>query len=325
MDHRGFFALRPAIIKTSRARHPLVRGDTLAPPSQPVGVRRSILPHWVTRSAPGRLDSADDKESPRRTEMMLDEMTLENIPNATTLSLMRARARDLSATYTRLVRIKYPNDGHLFAWRSPERGGDDSARFRVLSKYIGERIEEIARVKADVMENKEWRKRYKLASRSSGVLVKQMRVIHQAIVSELAKRKRDDTECDYGGAKAHCQPPAQAVGISESTGYNGPLFPEQYREDVERIDREMRADDLGIRKPTANERRVAARTNAYGRGDFESVANHDKDIHWHLTVKRTARHRRKIRKQGLRCYIGRRGYNSTPDPRSDDEGGSPIA
>ena len=106
MDHRRAIPPRSTIIKHSRARHPLIRGDTLAPPSRPFGVRRTVLPHWVTRSAPGRLDESEAKETPRRTEMILDETTLESISNASTLSLMHARARDLCATYTRLVRVK---------------------------------------------------------------------------------------------------------------------------------------------------------------------------------------------------------------------------
>ena len=45
-------------------------------------------------------------------------------------------------------------------------------------------------MKAEIMANKEWKRHYKRASRSSGTLARHMRCIHQATVTELANRNR---------------------------------------------------------------------------------------------------------------------------------------
>ena len=122
--------------------------------------------------------------------MLLDEMTEENIPKATTPSLMRARARDFCSQYTRLIRVKNPGDSASFAWRFPEGIGSESTRINILSKSITEKIQEIERLKADITANKDWKRRYKSAFRSSVALTKHMRRILQAIVTQLANRNR---------------------------------------------------------------------------------------------------------------------------------------
>ena len=71
------------------------------------------------------------------------------------------------------------------------------------------------------------------------------------------------------------------------------MFPEQYKIDNERIERHMRMEELGLREPTANEKRQAARTRALVNGEFETVMEFDKHNEFRLSIARASRKRKK--------------------------------
>ena len=281
MDHRRAIPRRSTIIKHSRAHHPVIRADALAPRSQPFGACRTVLPHWVTRSAPGRLDESETKETPRRTEIMLDEMTLESIPNASSLSLMRARARDLCATYTLLVRVRYPNDSNLFFSRSPERGGDDSTRYRFLAKYIVEKIQELSARK---------RTSWRIRSGRSGTNVRCSHETHESHtlgycygVGETQARWHRVWRAERQGASMLFRPGGCDV-------WGQPLQWSIVSWAIPSRCWAHRSSDssgwLGSTKTNCEREASWSKNNAYARGDFELVVNPDKSIHLHGMVHR---------------------------------------
>ena len=275
--------------------------------------------------------------TPRRYDMLVDEMNLENVRNASTISLLRARARDLYAHFGRYAIARYPEDKNDFDWSTPEGHGTVHEREQALWKYINGKLVQIRNIRREGMSAKEWRESYKRLNREGGELIKRQRLLHQAIVTELLKRPHVDdipkgaspssvNQSNPSSIRAHDNGIAQATrhaGGSFISGRN--FYPDQYDEQLRRIELRQQAEDMGIRSPTPHEKRIATRNRAYQSGDFDTVVDHDKDIEWHRAVDRAARLRHKKRKRNLRQYIRCRGYNAVPDPRSDDEDDTPVA
>ena len=67
---------------------------------------------------------------PSRTDVTYDELPVDNIPNATTISLLRERERDLYAQCMRMFRCLNPGVAHQFVFHSKEGTGDSSVRVR---------------------------------------------------------------------------------------------------------------------------------------------------------------------------------------------------
>ena len=84
-----------SIIKNNRRRSALINGSTLHPRVAPV-----------------------------RMELDIDELAMETIPTASTLSLLRLRARELRARRVRLLRCLFGTQVQPFRWIPPEGNGD---------------------------------------------------------------------------------------------------------------------------------------------------------------------------------------------------------
>ena len=133
-----------------------------------------------------------------------------------------------------------------------------------------------------------------------------------AIVQELSRREKEEAEAE--GARA----PEASSGIERSTPTI--LYPSQYAADVARIQRELDADEYGVTKPFRGEKLVAARANAFERGDMAAVASVDASIAQRQATRRATRHRKKARKAAVAAQMRDCAFkNRTPDLLSDDE------
>ena len=124
--------------------------------------------------------------------MLLETMNLDNVRNASTLSLLRARSRDFYAKFGRYIIARYPEDKEQFSWCPPEGRGSVVDRERVLWGYIESEMRQIQNIHREVMGWKEWRDRYIPLNQSGGELVKRQRLLHQEIVKELPYRLHPD-------------------------------------------------------------------------------------------------------------------------------------
>ena len=89
---------------------------------------------------------------------------------------------------------------------------------------------------------------------------------------------------------------------------------------VARIQKELDAEDHGVPKPSRGEKLVAARANAFERGDVEAVASVDATISKRQATIRAAHNRRKARKAVAAAQMRDYAFQSrTLDPLSDVE------
>ena len=270
--------------------------------------------------------------------MTYDELSAHNVRQASDLTLLRERARDLNAQYVRLWRCFSNNPVKDYLCAVQEGEGDDASRAARLRTSISLHVERIEVLRAQVLRNAEAKRRWKRASRSSGKLVKEMRARSQAVVTELARRQESsgkgvreigniNAEAKIDSAGGASSSVSRAAALSDNN--NGapltslPLFPAVYAEDVRRIEREMAMEEAGLSKPSTGEKIIAARTRAWERGDIEGVSAADRRIQKRQSTRRAARHRRKGRKRELNQYCRELDQkNRTPDPPSGDEGSS---
>ena len=82
-------------------------------------------------------------------------MSAENVGVATTLSLMRIRARDLRAEYTRMWRCYAGGPVQPFVYDSPEGVGTDSSRVQNLCDYIGSNVRRVEDFHEELMRSSE--------------------------------------------------------------------------------------------------------------------------------------------------------------------------
>ena len=124
------------------------------------------------------------------------------------------------------------------------------------------------------------------------------------------RREQEEAE----GARA----PEESTILERSTPVV--LYPKLYAIDLARIQKELNAEDYGIAKPSRGEKLIAARANAYERGDMAAVASVDASIAQRLASLRAARNRKKARKAAVAAQMHDYAFqNRTPEPLSDDE------
>ena len=256
-----------------------------------------------------------------RMELDIDELTMQTIPTPSTLSLLRLRARELRARRVRLLRCLRGIQVHPFRWISPEGNGDTQHCIGILNRCIAFDVHWNHIILGDVKDCARARERLFRADRSRRNYADFLRSPSNAVNVELSRRQRTQSE----GANS------QVIGVREahyeggdararSAGATVDISPEQYRIDNERIERRMRMEELGLREPTANEKRQAARTRALINGEFESVMELDKHNEFRLSVARARRKRKNDRRRVLRAYnCAMEVQRAVPDPRSDDD------
>ena len=228
-------------------------------------------------------------------------------------------------------------------YSSHEGDGDDTSKIINLRTYVDNHVRVIEQLRVKVMRSAEASKRWKRSNRSSGTLVKNMRARSQAVLEELIRRDDagtlldDNAEArtapvDHGnnsniGAVARIPEVRKEAAPRRVTGAEATVVTREQEkqdrmdEDDRRHHRRLDMEEVGIQKPSVNDRIIASRTRAYERGDVLAVSAADRRISKRQNVRRAARHRAKARKSAIKqCRREYEYQNRTPDPPSDHEG-----
>ena len=110
---------------------------------------------------------------------------------------------------------------------------------------------------------------------------------------------------------------ATAVSTERSVDALASSYPAEFAHQVGRIEREMEAEELGVKKPSSNDRLLVARTVAFEKGDMATVEACDKIQERRRASRRDARARKKVRKAALKECVAR--THGLRDPNSDNE------
>ncbi len=146
----------------------------------------------------------------------------------------------------------------------------------------------------------------------------------QAILTELGRRTRQKAE-ERALENEIANMRQGSCAKAQSTRPPQALFLLKYREDNGLIENEARDEEVGVRKPTPNENRIASRTKSNYCDDSEAVKNLEREIQWHQSVERTARCRKRQQKRDLRGYTcALEPNNARPDPPSDRDDALPV-
>ena len=125
---------------------------------------------------------------PCKQNMALREVTSQNVKHASTLTLLRIRARDVRAQYVCMWRCYASNHLQPFVYDSHEGYGDIDEKISNLHKYIIDHIKVIDNLCILVDRCETLRNRLKRANRSSGYLARLFRERNGAVVDELMAR-----------------------------------------------------------------------------------------------------------------------------------------
>ena len=177
-----------------------------------------------------------------------------------------------------------------------------------MSKHATLRVIEDLRGKVErsPRSNAAWKKCHKGGGSQRRIFLER----DAAVVQELSRREEEEAE----GARA---PPA-SIGSERSAPVVS--YPKQYAADVARIQKELDAEDHGIKKPSRGEKLVAARANACERGDREAVESVDASITQRQATRRAVRNRKKARNAAVAAQMRDYAFqNRTRDSLSDDE------
>ena len=174
-------------------------------------------------------------------------------------------------------------------------------------------------------------RRFKKANRGGGRLLRFLRDRDHAVGEELRRREAQgelspeatpdvpnvvDNSITDGDPNDNKTATSTAVDNSTAVPSSRVLYPASFADDLARIDREMAAEEAGVRKPNRNDRLVAARLAAYQRGDMGIVQSLDNQQERRRDAKKRARQRKKGRKAELRAYIADR-VNRDPNSNND--------
>ena len=264
----------------------------------------------VTLSEPGVGENIRTARAVR-IEMSKEEVTAANVRNASTLTLLRIRARNIRSVYERLWRCHVDGNRVPFLYDSKEGNGDDNARLQELRHYIAQHVRVVEDLRAKVERSPRSKAAWKKCNKGGGSRKRMFLERDAAVVQELSRREEEE---GAEGARA----PTASNGAERSAPIV--LYPKQYAVDVARIQKELDAEDYGVAKPSRGEKLVAARANAFERGDMAAVASVDATIAQRQANRRAARNRKKARKAAVAAQMRNYAFqNRTPDPISDDE------
>ena len=250
--------------------------------------------------------------------MFHDEVNSDSVGVATTLSLLRIRARDLRAEYTRMWRCYTGGSVQPLVYDSPEGSGSDLSRTQNLRDYITAHVRRLEDLRANVMRNSQAKARWIKSNKGGGVLKRQLRARSQAVVTELAHRERElETVLESSGtsvasALAPTTPSAHAPSEKDNENH---LAPAVCTNDIKFISHDTDVEDVGVKKPTTGDKLITARTRAYNTGDLDAVRSIDDQMAFRAAKGRSRRHRAKARKRALKEYMKGR----VRDPPSGDE------
>ena len=302
-------------------RRPPINGATLLP--------LNTTPVASSSSAARAADGVQE-----RLEISKEELRPSNVRSASTLSLLRVRARNVRALYVRLWRCLVNNAVTPFKLDVAEVEGEGPAHVREanLLDWVKSHEIESTSTRNRIRFNQEATRRLKKANRGGGRNQRIMCERDEAVEAELARRTGDGTLLTPIPPENSTMHPAdQASSINEEgEGDNkepaverstpgsssGIMYPASYADDIARIHRDLDAEEAGVRKPNRNDRLAAARVAAFQRGDMAIVKSLDAQESRRRDAKRRARQRKKQRKVVRRAELAEMVNR---DPNSDNE------
>ena len=244
-----------------------------------------------------------------------DELNVNNVTRATTIFLLRERARDLRANYEWLWKFLAKTPVRPFTFDTLEGTGSWEKRAENLRRYIQGHVNINERMRLDVNRNLQAKIRWKRSNRGDGRLVREMRNLSREVHSELIRRDVDGPFVDWPRdniAAANSNQDAAAVintGTREFERMQNIVAEERLSE------HRVVMEEIGIQKPSVGDNILAARTRAYEKGDILGVQSADQRIQKRQSVHRAARRRSKARKNALKQFCRELKFNNrSPDP-----------
>ena len=250
---------------------------------------------------------------------------------ASTLTLLRERARDLSDTLSRRNRSITASIVIEFTYESGESEGDFASSVARLTNYCTRMVKEVEIARSGIYADASAKQQWKKSNKGSGLLKRRMREISRLVVSELFSNEIERTQDDWSdfidgtsqrnsGAVSMETGGAAAPSNVTSTKVVG-LVRSQIEEEDARRERETAMEDAGIEKPSRGEKLIAGRVQTCSEGNVEFALSVKQSIEKRRATRRFARARKKRCKKKLREYCRELEWtNRKPDPPSGDEG-----
>ena len=223
--------------------------------------------------------SAGTSDSTRRVHMTYHELNKGSVTIASTLTLLRERASDLSAVLARMNRCTTASPVQEFTFDTGEGEGDTCVRVARLTEYVRKIATEVGVARARINSDYHTKRLWKISNKGGGVLKKRMRELSQYVVNELFRReiRRTLDDCcnlvnetmqHQNGGKAVEQVSAAAPS-SPTNNMKVAAARSQQDEGDARREREMAMEDAGIAKPSRGEKLIARRVQTYKEGNVE--------------------------------------------------------
>ena len=265
-----------------------------------------------------------------RVDMPREAMEAGNLVGASSLSLLRVWAHNARATYERMWRhhIGAGPTAFTFDVSTIEGSGSALEREKKLHQFAEANVRNEAEVWRMVQGSRASMALWRKSNRGGGSKRRMWRERNEAVVREIKYREETGTlfsEVPVATVEVVATAARAAVATTVVPGVHAEdaeasarardVMPASYADDIRRIHRAMDAEEAGLRKPSANDRLVVARSAAFARGDLAQVARCDAQAERRRAVKRAARQRRNSRRAQARRDVA----DMQRDPCSDAE------
>jgi len=246
----------------------------------------------------------------RRQEMVHEDVNADTAMHATTLTLLRSRARSLRGLYAKMWRCVSGNPKDVFVYVSPEVGDKtEGENMLLLQDYIDAHVRRGVDLRRQIDGSYRIKEEWMRSNRSGGAQARFFRERDRAVLEELTRR---DVRAEAAALADPTPTIARAVNRE-------PVYPASYVDQLERQVRDRRVRDLGISKPSVLDKVMADRTRAFQRGDLDVVERLDAQMERKREKNRRDRQLRKARKRDFREEENaRRERNDPPSEFGDD-------
>ena len=262
------------------------------------------------------------------TPLAKEDTTPHNVRNATTLMLLRMRARTVRAQYKRHWEVLKDLKPEQFVFKTPEVGDSVTADEQRLKEFIQSHLIRIEALRSEIERSESAKVRLNKVNRSGGSRHRMWEARNEAVVNELLWREMNPIATsarakDTNSARAQIINETPPPPPDNSTILQTQRFPQQYAADNLRIADDMELDDLGLSRPTRKDRIKAAMVRAIDCRDYALARQHQDELD------RMAEHERRVRnaKKARRKIIAqcRRKMDRPSEPNSGDEGNNGSA
>ena len=127
-----------------------------------------------------------DTERAVPTEMSKEEVTAANVRTASTLTLLRIRARNVRSVYERLWRCHVDSVKVPFLYDSKEGNGDDISRIDELHRYVAQHVRVVADLRSKVERSPRSKAAWKKCNKGGGSRRRMFLARDAAVMQELA-------------------------------------------------------------------------------------------------------------------------------------------